>query len=157
MVVRVAHGFENLQAAAGNILFERRRIADGGENHDFLAPQLLQVDGVDLDALVPVGNFHEIHGVVDTFHDGRARVEQTHVFHQGFSGQLRALVAFGEEEHIRPVQMPQRFAQDAPRKEAAVAEQVQRVDEDDVQVPGQLPVLVPVVHQDDVGLQFSTA
>lgn len=63
---------------------------------------------------------------------------------------LGNLVPFRNDEGAGPCQLFQRFPQDPPRQDVAVAERIGPVDEDDVQVPVQLPVLEAVVEEEDL-------
>ena len=133
-MVRIADRFQDIQAAAGHVLFKGGRVADCGEDHDPFALQVFQRQRVLLDAFVPVRNFYELLGMVDTFDNRRFRIVLPDIFRQAGTGQQRALVRLRKEEHIGAVQMAQRFAQDTAGQQIAVTEQVQRIHKDDIQV-----------------------
>ena len=110
------------------------RVADSGENHYVLATQLLQILEVFGNALVPIGDFHKVFGMVNTFHHGSVSIVFSDGVTQLHTAQLAALVRLGQQEQITTLQILQGLTQGATGQHAAVAEHVQGVDQDYVQI-----------------------
>ena len=70
------------------------------------------------------------------------------------AAQLAALVSFGQQEQIAAAQVFERLTQSTARQHTAVAEHIQRIYQDDIQVALQLPVLIAIVHNDNLGIQL---
>ena len=70
------------------------------------------------------------------------------------TAQLAALVSFSEQEQITALQVLQGLAQGTARQHAAIAEHIQGVDQYYIQIALQLPMLVAIVHDDNLGIHF---
>lgn len=70
------------------------------------------------------------------------------------AAQLAALVGFGQQKQIAAAQVFERLTQSTARQHTTVAEHIQRIYQDDIQVALQLPVLIAIVHNDNLGIQL---
>ena len=137
---------DDLSTAACDRLFERFRVTDRREGDDTLSFDRFEVDFAVGDAFVPVGYFKEAYGVMDTLDDRRMLI----IFADGVADTLAVaffcLVDFGQEADIGTIKVRERFAKGAARQDVVVAEAVGcRVDEYDVKIAVEFPVLITIV------------
>ena len=68
----------------------------------------------------------------------------------GFPLRFRDLPRFRQENHARPRQCFRTFPQEPARQEMPAAERICRIDEDDIRIPRQFPILKPVVQEQEI-------
>ena len=111
---------------------------------------LRDVDALARDVDVPLRQWDEAARLVDALDDARIRIVAVHGLADVVAGAGRRLVDLRHQADVGTADMRDRLAQRATRQDVAVAEDVHRVDEQDVEVALELPVLVAVIEDGDL-------
>ena len=65
------------------------------------------------------------------------------------------LVYFGQQTSMGSIQMGQGFSQSAARQQITIAKYIQRINQNNIQIPHKLPMLVAIIQNDNLRLQLS--
>ena len=150
VVIGEAQALDDLRADVEERLLERHRIADGGDRHDALAFERLDVDALACDVAMPVLEVDEAARLMDALHDQRLLVVLSYRVLDVLARDADRLIDLRQKAHVGALDVRDRLSERAARQHVAVAEDIDRVDEQDVHVARKLPVLVAVVQDRDL-------